>query len=403
MPVYIWEGTTRSGEKRKGELEAQDEKTLRLVLQRQRITPTKVKKKPKDLFENVAFLQPKVKTKDVVVFTRQLSTMIDAGLPLIQALDVLATQQENKTFQVILKGIKADVEGGGTFADALRKHPKQFDGLYCNMVQAGEIGGNLDEVLNRLAEYMEKAERLKAKVKSAMTYPAIVLCIAGGVLAVIMIFVIPTFEKMFADFGGALPGPTQLVIDISKLVKKYFLAGIGAAVVAVFLFKRYYATDAGRKVVDRLLLKAPVFGILLKKVAVAKFTRTLGTLLNSGVAIIEALNVAAGTAGNRIVEEAIYQVRASISEGRTIAQPLEESGIFPSMVVSMIGVGETSGALDEMLNKIADFYDEEVDTAVDGLTSMIEPFMIVFLGGSVGSIIIAMYLPIFKMASVVGG
>ncbi len=403
MPVYIWKGTTSSGEKRKGEIEARDEQAAHLLLRRQKITPSKIRAKPKDLLENVSFLQPKVTTKDIVIFTRQLSTMIDAGLPLIQALDILATQQENKTLKNILLDTKAEVESGSTFADALKKHPKQFDRLFCNMVAAGEVGGMLDDVLKRLANYMEKAQRLKSKVKGAMTYPAIVLAIAGLVLGVILIFVIPVFEKMFADFGSALPVPTQMVVNLSSFVKSYSLLMVGCFIIMVFLFKKYYSTNNGRHVVDRLVLKAPVFGPLLRKVAVAKLTRTLGTLIDSGVPIIETMSIAARTAGNKIVEDAIYKVRASISEGRTIAEPLHESGIFPAMVVQMISVGETTGALDQMLNKIADFYDEEVDTAVDALTSMIEPFMIVFLGGTVGSIIVAMYLPIFKMAGAVSG
>ncbi len=402
MPVYVWEGTTFRGEKKKGEIEAQDERAVRIMLKRQRIVPKKIKQKPKDLFENVSFLQPKVTTKDIVLFTRQLSTMIDAGLPLIQALEAQATQQENKTFKKMLSDIKNEVAAGSTLADALKKYPKHFDNLYINMVAAGEVGGILDEVFSRLANYMEKAERLKRKVKSALTYPAIVLAISGMVLAVILIFVIPVFQKMFAEFGHALPAPTQIVINISNFMKSYIFVMIGGAVVSTFLFKRYYATENGRRVIDRLVLKSPIFGPMLKKVAVAKFTRTLGTLITSGVPIIEALNIAAGTSGNKIVEEAIHKVRLSIAEGRTIAQPLLESGVFPSMVVHMISVGETTGALDQMLNKIADYYDEEVDTAVDALTSMIEPFMIVFLGGTIGSIIIAMYLPIFKMASAVG-
>ncbi len=402
MPVYVWEGTTFRGEKKKGEIEAQDERAVRVMLKRQRIVPKKIKQKPKDLFENVSFLQPKVTTKDIVLFTRQLSTMIDAGLPLIQALEAQATQQENKTFRNMIADIKNEVAAGSTLADALKKYPKHFDNLYVNMVAAGEVGGILDEVFSRLANYMEKAERLKRKVKGALTYPAIVLAISGLVLAVILIFVIPVFQKMFAEFGHALPTPTQIVINISNFMKSYIFVMIGGAMVGIFLFKKYYATDNGKRVVDRLILKSPVFGAMLKKVAVAKFTRTLGTLITSGVPIIEALNIAAGTSGNKIVEEAIQKVRLSIAEGRTIAQPLLESGVFPPMVVHMISVGETTGALDQMLNKIADYYDEEVDTAVDALTSMIEPFMIVFLGGTIGSIIISMYLPIFKMASVVG-
>ncbi|MEA1867074.1 MAG: type II secretion system F family protein [Thermodesulfobacteriota bacterium] len=403
MPIFAWKGTASNGEIQKGEIEAQDEQAVRRLLRQQRISPSKIKAKPKDLLENIALFQKKVTTKDIVIFTRQLSTMIDAGLPLIQGLEILASQQENKTFKKILMDTKSDVEGGSTFADALKKHPKQFDRLFCNMIAAGEMGGILDDVLKRLADYMEKALRLKRKVKGALTYPVIVLGISALVIGVILIFVIPVFEQMFAEFGGSLPVPTQMVVNLSKFVKSYFLVIIGAVVIMVFLFKKYYKTEKGKRVVDRLILKSPVFGPLLRKVAVAKLTRTLGTLIDSGVPILETLNVAAGTAGNKMVEEAIYNVRSSISEGRTIAQPLAESGIFPAMVVQMVSVGETTGALDQMLNKIADFYDEEVETAVDALTNMIEPFMIVFLGGTVGSIIIAMYLPIFSMAGAVSG
>jgi type IV pilus assembly protein PilC len=403
MPVFVWKGTASNGEIQKGEIEAQDEQTAHRLLRQQRISPSKIKVKPKDLLEHLGFLQQKVSPKDIVIFIRQLSTMIDAGLPLVQGLEVLAGQQENKTLKNILQETKLDVESGSTLADALKKHPKQFDRLFCNMVEAGEMGGILDDVLKRLAEYMEKALRLRRKVKGALTYPIIVLAISALVIGVILIFVIPVFEQMFADFGGALPAPTQMVVNLSNFVKSYFLLIIGVMVAMVFLFRKYYKTEKGRRVVDRLILKSPVFGPLLKKVAVAKLTRTLGTLIDSGVPILETLSVAAGTAGNKIVEEVIYNVRSSISEGRTIAQPLGESGVFPNMVVQMISVGETTGALDQMLNKIADFYDEEVETAVDALTSMIEPFMIVFLGGTVGSIIIAMYLPIFTMAGVVSG
>ncbi len=403
MPVYVWEGVTLTGEKKKGEIEASDQLAVRRLLLKQRINPKKIKPKSKDLFENISFLQPKVTTKDIVIFTRQLSTMVDSGLPLIQGLDALAKQQENKTFKKILEEIKADVESGSSFADALKKHPKLFDKLYCNMVQAGEMGGILDDVLSRLAAYMEKAQRLKRKVKSALTYPVIVLSIAALVVAIILIFVIPVFQKMFADFGKALPWPTQVVIMISNTLKSYFLVIIAVIVGVILAVRKYYSTDRGRRQIDRLLLNFPVVGPLLKKIAVAKFTRTLGTLIHSGVPILDALSVAAGTAGNKIVEEAILKVRASIGEGKTIAQPLQESGIFPAMVVQMISVGESTGALDDMLNKIAEFYDEEVDVAVEALTSMIEPFMIVFLGGTIGSIIVAMYLPIFKIAGAVSG
>ncbi len=403
MPVYIWEYKNKAGMKIKDEIEAKDEKTALMLLSRRNIKPDKIKQKPKDLFENVAFFQPKVTTKEIVIFTRQLSTMIDAGLPLIQGLEILSSQQENPTFRKMLKEIKTEVESGLTFADALKKFPKHFDKLFCNMVAAGEMGGILDDVLRRLATYMEKAEALKAKIKSAMNYPIIVLSISFAVIAIIMIFVIPVFSKMFEDFGSALPMPTQVVVNMSNFLKSYFFALAGGIAILIFAIKKFYKTEKGRWIMDKMALRAPVFGPLLKKVAVAKFTRTLGTLINSGVPIIEALNVAAGTAGNKIVEFAIKDVRTSISEGRSIAQPLMESGIFPGMVVQMISVGETTGALDAMLNKIADFYDEEVDTAVEGLTAMIEPLMITFLGGFIGGIIVAMYLPIFKMAGAVAG
>jgi len=403
MPIYVWEGINAAGEKTKGELNAVDGATAKAMLQKKRINVTKLKPKPKDISEYIPFLAPKVKQTDVVIFTRQMSTLIDSGLPLIQGLDALARQQENPKFAKILTQIKTDVETGSTFAEALKKHPKLFDRLYTNMVAAGEMGGVLDSVMARLAAYMEKAQRLKRKVKGAMTYPAIVLGISIGVLSIILIFVIPVFEKMFKEFGHALPAPTQMVIDVSNFVKSYSLLILLLLGGLVFLFKKYYSTEKGRTQVDRLLLRAPIFGPLLRKVAVAKLTRTLGTLIVSGVPIIEALNVAAGTAGNKIVENAIIKVKTSVTEGKTIAQPLEESGIFPAMVIQMISVGETSGALDKMLTKVADFYDEEVDTAVEALTSMIEPLMIVFLGGTIGTIIIAMYLPIFKMAGAVSG
>ena len=403
MPIYIWEYKNKAGMKIKDEIEAKDEKAALMLLSRRNIKPDKIKEKPKDIFENVSFMQPKVTTKDIVIFTRQLSTMIDAGLPLIQGLDILGSQQENPTFKKMLKEIKTEVESGLTFADALKKFPKHFDKLFCNMVAAGEMGGILDDVLRRLATYMEKAEALKGKIKSALNYPVIVLAISFAVIAIIMIFVIPVFSKMFADFGSALPMPTQIVVNMSNFLKSYFFALVGGIVIFIVALKKFYQTDKGRWIMDKMALRAPIFGPLLKKVAVAKFSRTLGTLINSGVPIIEALNVAAGTAGNKIVEYAIKDVRTSISEGRSISQPLMESGIFPGMVVQMISVGETTGALDAMLNKIADFYDEEVDTAVEGLTSMIEPLMITFLGGFIGGIIVAMYLPIFKMAGAVGG
>ncbi len=402
MPVYQWVGKNKDNEVKKGELEAASEEAVKTQLSRQKITPTKIKPKPKDLFENVAFLQPKVKMHDIILFARQFSTMIDAGLPIIQCLDILFSQQANATFKKMLKEIKESVESGATLAEALKKFPKHFDDLFVNMIAAGEAGGILDAILRRLAAYMEKAAKLKAQVKGAMTYPIVTLIIAVGVLAVILVFVIPVFQEMFADFGGELPVPTQFVVGLSEMVKSKILYIIVGIVLFIFAFKKFYKTDKGHDIADELLLKTPVFGELLRKVAVSKFTRTMGTMLASGVAILEALDIVAKTAGNRSVEKAIYSVRTGISEGRTMADPLQESGVFPPMVCQMIGVGESTGALDAMLEKIADFYDEEVDQAVDNLTSLIEPFMLVFLGVTIGGLVIAMYLPIFKMAGAMG-
>jgi type IV pilus assembly protein PilC len=398
MPVYLWVGKNRKDEVQKGEVEAVSEEAVKAQLTRQRITPTKIKKKPKDLFENVTFLQPKVKERDVILFARQFSTMIDAGLPIIQCLDILYSQQGNPTFKKMLKEIKESVEGGATLADALKKFPRQFDDLFVNMIAAGEAGGILDSILRRLAAYMEKAAKLKAQVKGAMTYPIVTLIIAVIVLAVILVFVIPVFEEMFADFGGELPAPTKLVVAMSDMVKSKIVYIIIGIVAFIFAFKKTYKTEKGREAIDKSLLRLPVFGDLLRKVAVAKFTRTMGTMLASGVAILEALDIVAKTAGNKTVEKAIYNVRKGIAEGRTMADPLIESGVFPSMVCQMISVGESPGALDAMLGKIADFYDEEVDQAVENLTSLIEPFMLVFLGVTIGGLVVAMYLPIFKMA-----
>ena len=401
MAVYLWEGKKKDQSTQKGEMEAPNEDAVRAQLQRLRITPTKIKKKPKDLFEDVAFLQPKVREENIIIFARQFSTMIDAGLPIIQCLDILHNQQNNATFKKMLKQVKESVEGGATLAEALKKFPKQFDDLFVNMIAAGEAGGILDAILRRLAAYMEKAARLKSKVKGAMTYPLVTLAIAVIVLAVILIFVIPVFEEMFADFGSELPAPTQLVVAMSELVKSKILYLIGAIVLFAFAFKKYYATEKGRTAVDALVLKLPVFGMLLRKVAVAKFTRTMGTMLASGVAILEARDIVAKTAGNRTIEKSIYSVRSGISEGRTMADPLSESGVFPPMVCQMIAVGESTGALDAMLEKIADFYDEEVDQAVENMTSLIEPIMLVFLGVTIGGLVVAMYLPIFKLGSVI--
>lgn len=402
MPVYKWVAETRKGKILKGELEVADERIARLQLKRRNLTVRKIKPKPKDLFENVSFMQPKVTKKDLVIFTRQFSTMIDAGLPLVQGLTILAEQTENRTFKNILKEVVRDVGAGASLAESLGKHPKVFDGLYVNLIDAGEVGGILDTILQRLATYIEKLEKLKGQIKSAMTYPIVVVAIAIIVIAVILVFVIPVFEEMFADFGSALPVPTQIVVNLSRFMKGNIHYVIGGLVLFLFLFKKYRNTIGGRKRMDILALKLPIFGPLIKKFAVARFTRTLGTMISSGVPILGALDIVAKTSGNVVLEEIIYEVRASIAEGQTIAEPLSENDIFPRMVVQMISVGETTGALDTMLEKIADFYDDEVDAAVDALTSMLEPMLMVFLGGSIGGLVIAMYLPIFKMAAAMG-
>lgn len=398
MKVYLWKGKNPKGRAVKGEMEAENPEQVKSSLQRRKITSVKVKEKPKDIFENIAFLQPKVTESDVIIFCRQFSTMIDAGLPLLQCLDILQAQQENPTFKKQLKSIKESVETGETFADALAKFPKVFDELFVNMVAAGEAGGILDIILRRLSTYMEKMAKLKKQVKGAMTYPAITLAIAVIVVGVLLVFVIPVFSQMFEGMGQALPGPTLMVVNMSDFAIKYIVHIIVGIATLLFLIRRVYGTKKGRILMDDLVLKLPIFGILIKKVAVAKFTRTMGTMMSSGVSILEALDIVGKTAGNKTVEFAIGDVKVGIAEGRSMADPLLESGVFPSMVCSMISVGESTGALDAMLGKIADFYDEEVDQAVQNLTDLIEPFMLVFLGTVIGGLVIAMYLPIFKMA-----
>jgi type IV pilus assembly protein PilC len=402
MPVFLWEGTTRKDELKKGEMEAIDEVAIRGLLRRQGYKSIEVRNKPKDLMEYLPFLQGRVKEKSIVVFCRIFSTMINAGLPLIQCLDLLAQQEENKVFAKILRAIKEDIEGGTSLTDALKKYPKVFDDLFVNLIAAGEAGGMLDIILGRLSDYLEKAMKLKKRVKGAMTYPAAVLFISFGVVALLLLKVIPVFQKMFEGMGGQLPGPTMMLIAASEFAQSYFFVIIFILVVIYITFNRFYKTEKGRWLLDSLSLKAPVFGPLLKKVAVAKFSRTLSTMMSSGVPILEGLSIVSRTSGNKVIEDALLKTRQSISEGRTIAEPLAETGIFPSMVVQMIAVGEATGALDTMLTKIADFYDDEVDAAVDAMTALLEPVMMVFLGGIVGGMIIAMYLPIFKLASVVG-
>lgn len=402
MPVYRWVAETSRGKTIRGETEASDEKIARLQLKRRNLTVVKIKPKSKDLFENLAFLQPKVKAKDLVIFTRQFSTLIDSGLPLVQSLTLLTEQTDNKTLKGILKQISRDVEGGLGLAEALKKHPKVFNNLYVNLVAAGETGGVLDTILQRLAAHIEKAEKLRSTIRGAMVYPAVVVTVAVMVITVILVFVIPVFEDLFSGMGANLPAPTQLVVNISRFTKGNFLYILGGLVLIALAFRSYRKTSRGRKVTDALALRLPVFGPLLRKVAVARFTRTLGTMITSGVPILDALDIVARTSGNVILEEVIYDVRSSIAEGQNIADPLSESDLFPKMVVQMIAVGEATGALDSMLEKIASFYDEEVDAAVAALTAMLEPMMIVFLGGAVGGLVIAMYLPIFKMAAVIG-
>ncbi len=404
MGKFAWEGTTRSGQVMKGEMEAPSVEAVQAQLRTQGIAPGPIKERGKglDLEINIPGFEPKVTTKDIVIFTRQFATMIDAGLPLVQCLDILSKQQENKTFKTVLTQVKEDVESGSTFADALKKHPKAFDSLYVNLVAAGEIGGILDTILNRLAAYIEKALKLKKQVKSAMTYPATIVGIAVIVIAVILVFVIPQFQSVFESFGAQLPLPTRVVIFLSELLQAYFIAIIVACFVIVKGLKLIYKTPKGELLFDALFLKLPVMGPLVRKVAVAKFTRTLGTMITSGVPILDGLDIVAKTAGNKIVENAIYRVAQSISEGKTIAEPLEKSGVFPSMVCQMIAVGEQSGSIDTMLNKVADFYDDEVDDAVGNLTAMMEPLLMLFLGVAVGGLVIAMYLPIFQMGSAIG-
>ena len=344
-----------------------------------------------------------IKTKDIVIFSRQFATMIDAGLPLVQCLDILASQQENAEFKKVLLDVKSSVEGGSTFADALRKHPKVFDDLYVNLIAAGEVGGILDTILNRLSGFLEKSEKLKGKIKSAMTYPTAVIVIACLVVSGLLIWVVPIFEEMFSGFGQALPAPTQIVVNMSNVLKSYWYIVIGAGVAIGVGLKSAYKTPGGRRFMDKMFLKAPVMGDLIRKTAVARFTRTLGTMLSSGVPILEALEIVSKTAGNVIIEDAVMKARTSLSQGKTLADPLLETKVFPGMVTQMIAVGESTGALDTMLTKIADFYEEEVDQAVEALTSLIEPMLMAFLGIVVGGLVIALYLPIFQIAGAASG
>ncbi len=397
---WQWEAKTKTGELKKGEMEANDVEAVNNRLRSLGLNPTKVKKRPLEFRFKIPGIGG-VSGKDLLVFTRQFATMIDAGLPLVQCLDILGSQLDNAAFKKVVFAIKTKVESGSTFADALRDHPKIFDELYVQLCAAGEVGGILDTILNRLAVYREKSEKLKRKVKGAMIYPCIVIIVAIAVTAVLLLKVTPVFAKMFADFGQQLPTPTQMVVDLSVWLQHYILHLVATITALAIGITMFYRNPKGRRVVDRFSLKVPVIGPVIRKVAVARFTRTLGTMISSGVPILDALDVTARTAGNRTVEDGIFYVRTKISEGKNIAGPLLETKVFPSMVVQMIGVGEATGAMDAMLNKIADFYDDEVDTAVAGLTAMIEPLLMVFLGAVVGGFLVAMYLPIFSIAGAI--
>ena len=406
MATFAYVGRTRSGAVKKGELSAKTRDEAVDQLRKQSVVVTSLAEKSGlgGFNVNLSFGSG-LTDKDLVVFTRQFGTMINAGLPLVQCLEILSTQSENKVLRETIGEVKTHVEAGSTFSDALRRYPKVFDDLYVNLVHAGEVGGLLDTILTRLAKYIEKAMKLKGQIKSAMIYPAAILGVAVVVIAVLMIWVIPIFAKMFSELSGGkmgLPGPTQLVIDISNIFTSYWYLILGSIVGLVFGIKKYYATSQGRMAIDKLLLKAPVFGDLIRKASVAKFTRTLGTLLASGVPLLDGMTICAKTAGNKVIEETLINARISISGGKTIADPLAASGVFPKMVTHMIAVGESTGALDAMLGKIADFYEDEVDQAVTTLTSLLEPIMMVFLGIVIGFIVVAMYLPIFKMSEAIG-
>ncbi|MCA9533633.1 MAG: type II secretion system F family protein [Myxococcales bacterium] len=397
MAEWVWEAKARTGETRKGVMEADTLEVVEQRLRTQQLNPVKVKKKPKDI--NIT-IGTGVSDKDLVIFIRQFATMIDAGLPLVQCLDILSTQGENAVFRKLLTDVKAFVEQGGTFSDALREHPKVFDDLFVNLIQAGEVGGILDAILRRLAIYIEKRVKLQRQVRSALIYPSAVLIIAFAVIAIMLQFVIPTFQDMFRQFGSedGLPWLTQKIISFSVWFRNnviFLILGIIATSTAI---SYSYRTPKGKRFWHKTMITVPVLGPVMRKIAVARFTRTMGTLLSSGVPILDAMAIVARAAGNVIVEEAINKTASQVREGRTMSEPLMETNVFPSMVVQMIAVGEQTGALDTMLNKIADFYEEEVDVAVAGLMSLIEPFMMVFIGGIVGTILIGMYLPIFTIA-----
>jgi type IV pilus assembly protein PilC len=402
MPVFTFTGTTNSGAKVSGERVAENKQVLAAQLRRERITPGKMKEKGKE-FALPTFGSGKVPTKDIAIFFRQFSVMIDAGLPLVQCLEILAANQENQAFQRTLTGVRTTVEGGATLANAMRGFPKVFDDLTTNMVEAGETGGILDLILQRLATYVEKAVKLKAAVKSALIYPVSVICIAMLIVGALLKFVVPIFANLFVGLNVELPLPTRVVMGISRFVGKFWWVFILFVVALVMGIKQMKKDPRGRYLADKLLLNLPVLGIVLRKIAVARFTRTLGTLITSGVPILEGLSITARTSGNAVLEQALMRVRKSIEEGRTIVDPLKESGVFPNMVTQMIGVGEATGAMDTMLQKIADFYEDEVDSATKDLLTLMEPMIIAFLGVAVGGIVISLYMPLFGMISKLSG
>jgi type IV pilus assembly protein PilC len=402
MPVFTYKGTNRAGTSVAGEMSATNKTELQSLLRRQQITATRVSEKGKEF--NLPTFGGGVKSKELAIFTRQFSVMIDAGLPLVQCLEILASQQENKTFQKVLTGVRGAVEGGSTLSAAMKQYPKVFDPLYSNMVEAGETGGILDTILQRLSTYIEKNVKLKAAVKSALIYPVGVLTIAGGVITLLLWKVVPIFATLFAGLGVDLPLPTKIVIALSHFVGSIFGFLIFVSLIAgVFGLKIWYGTPGGRMVLDTIVLKLPILGILMRKIAVARFTRTLGTLIASGVPILEGLDITAKTSGNAVVERALSQVRKSLEEGKSLTEPLKESEVFPGMVTQMIAVGEQTGAMDAMLQKIADFYEDEVDVAVKDLLTALEPIMIVFLGLVVGGVVISMYLPLFSLIGQLSG
>jgi len=400
MATFTYSARTLAGDIQTGTVDLPSRDEVVNYLRRQKLIPIKVEEKTGG-FE-LSFGSG-INTRQIVIFTRQFATMINAGLPLVQSLDILAKQSESKALRKVIEQVLYDVEAGNTLADSMRRHPNAFSELYVNMVAAGEAGGILDVILLRLATFLEKADALRRKIKGAMIYPAVILLVAVAAVATLLIFVIPTFENMFASANVPLPLPTRIVIELSRLLQAYWWLLLGVALLVAFLVRQTYRTPGGRLAIDRMLLGLPLIGPLLRKAAIARFTRTLGTLVSSGVPILEGLEITARTAGNRVIHDAIMTSRASIAGGETIAEPLKRSGVFPPMVVQMINVGEQTGGLDEMLSKIADFYDEEVDSAVEALLSAMEPIMIVILGVVIGGMIVAMYLPIFDMINAVQG